>query len=185
MNIIETDRFIIREWMKEDATRLVTSRSHYSISKCLGEPNTFPYDIARATEHILFSQKENNFNFAITIDNIIVGEIGFALKNEKIGSISCWISPEYQRKGIATDAVKSFTEYAFKKYPIWFMEASILKDHIAPSRVIERAGYIQKEVDEDSDVNIYFRVNTNYIWNKSSEQLSRSHVRRKNVSQKK
>jgi len=58
MNIIKTDRFIIRNWIEADAEALVEARKDSSITKGLGEINNHPYTLAYAIEHINSSQEK-------------------------------------------------------------------------------------------------------------------------------
>lgn len=177
MNIIETDRFLIRNWIEADAERLVETRKDESISKGLDEINNHPYTLAYAIEHIRLSQKEDNRSFAITIDNKVAGEIGSVLKDKPlVASTTYWISQEYRVRGIATEALIKFTEYILENYPIYCMEVSVLKWNTASIRVLEKAGYILREDDEDSGIYKYHRLNSEYIWKKANNI---SHVRKK------
>jgi [ribosomal protein S5]-alanine N-acetyltransferase len=143
MNIIETDRFVIRNWMKEDAEGLVAARKDPSIAKGLCEPNNHPYTLNHAIEHIRLSQKENNFSFVITIDNKIAGEIGNIFKDKPlIASVNYWLSPEYRGKGIAAEALDLFTDYNFKKYPIFLIEALVFEWNKDSISVLKEAGYV-------------------------------------------
>jgi len=175
MNIIETDRFIIRNWTNEDAIGLINAKNNPSIAKGLSEMNLYPYSLEYAIEHIKLCQKENNSNFTITINNKIAGEIGSVFYYKPlIASINCWLSVIYQGKGIATDAVNIFTEYIFKKYPVYVMGAQVLEWNKKSAEVLERAGYKLEftrparnpDTDEIARVMQYSKTNFGYIFGK-------------------
>jgi len=177
MNIIKTDRFIIRNWIEADAEALVEARKDSSITKGLGEINNHPYTLAYAIEHINSSQGENNSNFVITIDNSVAGEIGSVFRNKpSIASTTYWILQEYRIRGIATEALIKFTEYIFEHHPVQYMEVNASKWNAASIRVLEKAGYILKGDIGDSNIDIYHRINSEYIWKKANNI---SHVRKK------
>ena len=87
----------------------------------------------------------NNLNRTICLDGIVVGSIARYFMDD-IAQITYWISTEYKRRGIATEALKLFLQEEQSR-PI---EARTAFDNVASARVLAKNGFI--EVGKD----VYF-----------------------------
>jgi [ribosomal protein S5]-alanine N-acetyltransferase len=83
--------------------------------------------------------------FAIIVDNQFAGWLdihniskGFDKHKAKVGYC---ISPEFRGKGLATEALKILTNYAFKKYNLTRIEAFCRTYNKSSAKVLEKAGY--------------------------------------------
>lgn len=78
------------------------------------------------------------FNDGELIGNVIAEKMDFENKKCEIGF---WIGKDYQRKGYATEAVKTFLDSLDKKFGFSRFEACHYSDNYAPSGVLKKIGF--------------------------------------------
>ena len=83
--------------------------------------------------------------FVIEIKGEYAGHIGMHSLNEKFeehkGKIGYCVNKKFRGKGIATEAVKLLTKYAFKKYKLKRIEGWCRTFNKASAGVLKNAGY--------------------------------------------
>lgn len=136
---------IIREWRRQDEDAIVLHANDKEIWRNLTDRFPFPYSKRDARDWIEFNLRSDPpMNFAIDIDGQAVGGIGVGIREDvrrKTAEIGYWIGKKYWGQGIVTEALKVFTEYAFKNYDVCRLEASVFEWNPASMRVLEKAGY--------------------------------------------
>lgn len=111
-------------------------------------PSPYSLDDAEAFIDLLIS-KLTATNFAIEINGEVAGGISLEFRADvyrKSPLIGYWLSEEYWGRGIATEAVKLLTEYAFKNFDIICILAFIFGKNKASMRLLEKAGYVEQGV---------------------------------------
>jgi len=140
--------FTIRGWKKGDEASLQRNANNPNISGFLLDRFPAPYTMEAAkfwVDHLLY--QDPLVNFAITINDEVVGGIGLELREDvyrKTALLGYWLSEDLWGKGIITEAVKLITAYAFSNLDIIRIQAGVLSKNPASMRVLEKAGY-QKE----------------------------------------
>jgi RimJ/RimL family protein N-acetyltransferase len=83
-------------------------------------------------------------HFAIATDSGVIGGIGLDLQGDvfrRSGEIGIWLGEAYWGRGIATEAVRAMTEYAFANFDLCRIFAGVFEWNPASMRVLEKAGY--------------------------------------------
>ncbi len=140
--------FVIRGWRKGDEISLQKNADNPNVSGFLMDRFPAPYTIEAAQLWVdRLIEQSPLVNFAIVIDDEVVGGIGLELREDvyrKTALLGYWLSEELWGKGIITEAVNLITAYAFANLDIIRIQAGVLSKNPASMRVLEKAGY-QKE----------------------------------------
>ncbi len=140
--------FVIRGWKKGDEASLQKNANNPNISGFLMDRFPAPYTMEDAQFWVnSLIEQDPLVNFAIAIDDKVVGGIGLELRQDvyrKTALIGYWLSEELWGNGMMTEAVKLITAYAFANLDIIRIQAGVLSKNPASMRVLEKAGY-QKE----------------------------------------
>ncbi len=140
--------FTIRGWKKGDEVSLQKHANNPKVSACLMDRFPSPYTLEAAmywVDNLL--DQDPLINFAITIDDEVIGGIGMEPRQDvyrKTAILGYWLSEELWGKGIMPEAVKLVTNYAFTQLDLIRLQASVYNKNPASMRVLEKAGY-QKE----------------------------------------
>ena len=84
-------------------------------------------------------------DFAIASDEEAVGGLSLSLQRgvrSKAAEIGYWVGEPYWGRGIATLAVRSFVEYAFERFGLLRVSASVFADNPRSVRVLEKSGFV-------------------------------------------
>jgi RimJ/RimL family protein N-acetyltransferase len=137
---------VLRPWSIGDAGQLAVIANNKKIADNLRDGFPFPYSLKDAKNWLNIILPENyppRF-FAITIDKKLVGSIGIVTKTDiyrKNFEIGYFLAEEQWGKGIATQAIKAATSYAFKDFDIVRVYAEPFSDNIGSRRALEKAGF--------------------------------------------
>ena len=142
--------FIIRGWKLGDEVSLQKHANNPKVSACLMDRFPSPYTIDAAifwVNNLL--EQDPLVNFAITIDDQVIGGIGIEPRQDvyrKTAIIGYWLSEELWGRGIMPEAVKLVTNYAFEHLDFIRLQASVYSKNPASMRVLEKAGYVKEGV---------------------------------------
>lgn len=147
---LETERLLLRRVDKNDVNEVFALRSDAETMKFVPRPLVTTQN--EALEHIALidSKIENNegINWAITFKDSpkLIGIIGhYRIKPEHYRSeIGYMILPEFQGKGIITEAVKAVVKYGFDEMNLHSIEAIIDPDNTASAIVLEKNNFIKE-----------------------------------------
>ena len=137
---------VLRPWSIGDAGQLAVIADNKKIADNLRDGFPFPYFLKDAKNWLNIILPENyppRF-FAITIDKKLVGSIGIVTKTDiyrKNFEIGYFLAEGQWGKGIATQAIKAATSYAFKDFDIVRVYAEPFSDNIGSRRALEKAGF--------------------------------------------
>ena len=135
----------LREYIKDDAERLVRLANNKNVSKYLTPFFPFPYTKKDAHWWLETGRNLNDaINRVIEYNEEFVGGIGINPQKgwkSHIAEIGYWIGEEYWGNGIATEALKQMTKLALstKKYQKLF--APVLGPNKASMQVLEKNNY--------------------------------------------
>lgn len=143
--IITTPKCVLRPWRRGDESSLVYHANNPNIWINLKDLFPHPYTRADAERWIEFASREQPMrNFAIEVNGAAVGAAGLHRKFDVYrltAEIGYWLGEEFWGRGIATEAVKALSTYAFDRFELVRLTASVFEGNIASMRVLEKAGY--------------------------------------------
>lgn len=141
---------VLREWRRGDEPSLVRHANNRNIWLNVRDAFPFPYLPSDAKSWIRLAATDAlNHVFAIDVDGFAVGAIGIR-PGEDVHRLSAeigyWLGEDYWNRGIATEAVKSVTQYAFDSLGMVRVHAEVFEWNLASMRVLEKAGYVREGV---------------------------------------
>ena len=167
-----TGRFsTIRSWRTADAPALVKHANNANIARQLRDRFPHPYtaaDARRFIESIVAVRPVTTF--AIDVDGEAVGGIGFSAGTDVerySAEIGYWLAEPFWGRGIATEALRIVSDYAFQSCNVLRLFALPFADNVRSTRVLEKAGYTREAILRSSSVKagvardqaLYARIN--------------------------
>jgi RimJ/RimL family protein N-acetyltransferase len=135
----------VRSWEWRDRESLVRHANNRKVWINLRDRFPHPYTQADARNWLdMVVGITPETNFAIVLDDEAVGGVGFTVQNDvgcRSAEIGYWLGEEFWGRGIATEALKAVTEYAFANYDLCRLYAHVFDWNPASARVLEKAGY--------------------------------------------
>ena len=135
----------LRSWRVGDEPSLVRYANNRNVSRNLKDRFPFPYTAADADAWIGHVATQTPATaFAIVVDGAAVGGIGIELGTDvhrRSAEIGYWLGEPFWGRGIATEALRALTDYAFATFDICRLEAGVFDWNPASARVLEKAGY--------------------------------------------
>jgi len=148
----------VRSWEWRDRDAIVRHANNRNVWINLRDRFPHPYTLrdARTWLDMVIGIKPVT-SFAIAVGDEAVGGIGFTLQPDvahRSAEIGYWLGEEFWGRGIATDALKAVTRYAFANFDICRIFAHVFEWNGASARVLEKAGYsfegrLRKSVTKD------------------------------------
>jgi len=158
---------IIRQWKNEDLQELVFQANNVNVWNNLR--NYFPHPYTEEHGKAWLEKVVDALpaiNMAIEADGKMAGGIGLILNGDvyiKSAEIGYWLGEQYWGKGIATEAVRQMTEYAFYYFDLVRLYAEVFETNKASMRVLEKNGYylegVRRKAVFKNDV-----LMDDYIW---------------------
>lgn len=163
-NEIITNRLHLRIVEKTDINNIHHLRTHPEVSKYIKrELNKTMQDI----EEFIELRKKTDFFYIIQTIN----------KKEFAGAIALWninreqnyselgyeLLPEFQNKGIMSEAVKAVLDFAFNAQSFEYIEAYTHKDNISSRRLLEKLMFslVEDKIDEKNIDNVIYGITKN------------------------
>src|SRR5690554_140959 len=135
----------LREWHYEDINSLVRHANRREIAGKLRDSFPHPYTHDDAEEWVtLASATLPQTDFAIEVDGVAVGGVGFELKTDifrKTAEIGYWLSTPYWGRGICTEALCALVPWGFETRGYTRIYAGVFSNNPASMRVLEKAGF--------------------------------------------
>jgi [ribosomal protein S5]-alanine N-acetyltransferase len=157
MNILETDRLILRTWSLDDAETLFRLYSNPELY-CFTGSEPFP-DVETTRrymeEYFINFQKERGFGVWAVVEKVsgkLVGSCGLDYFDDRpeLG-LGYWFDPEYWGRGYATEAARVCVAYAFDKLNAPELASMTHSQNKASQRVLEKAGFVCVEIVVEED----------------------------------
>jgi [ribosomal protein S5]-alanine N-acetyltransferase len=134
----------IRRWRLADAVSLVAHANDIDVARQLRDRFPHPYTPRDASAFLQYATNEGTDNLAIEVDGEAVGAIGYVrgMDIERFSAeIGYWLGRCYWGRGIATDALITVTEHAFREAGLLRLFALPFAENAGSIRVLEKAGY--------------------------------------------
>ena len=139
-------RLLIRDWRPDDTTSLVIHANNRNVWINVRDRFPHPYTLSDAEQRIQHATNETpRTHFAIVLDGAAIGAIGVELSADifrKSAEIGYWLGESFWGRGLATDAVRAMTDYAFLTFDLRRISAGVFEWNPASMRVLEKAGYV-------------------------------------------
>lgn len=146
MTVIRAKGFSLRPFKKGDEASLAANISNRKI-----ERNTlvipYPYTMKAARFWVRYNlalakkKEKSQLHLAIDAGGEVIGGMGLSHADGHSAEIGYWLGENYWGRGIATEAVKLLTKYAFSGLGLRRVYAYVFSFNKASARVLEKAGY--------------------------------------------
>ena len=139
--------FILRSWQKEDAPHIAAAANNPNIAKNLRNTFPYPYRLEDAEWYIndcIDKEGKNQIARAIVVNGKAAGSIGIFLQDdvfEKSAELGYWLSEEYWRRGIMSQAVRMICREAFAAFDLRRIYAEPFDSNAVSKGVLEKAGF--------------------------------------------
>lgn len=142
---INTNRLKLRPPLLKDVNDVFDFCSNPASSKYADwNPHSFK---SETRDYILWLRKKTNFkNFTWVIcleeEEKVIGTISLVEMDysEKIATVGYTLSPRYQHKGFATEALKGLLDYLFNELKVQRVQAKVIPENTPSIRLLERVG---------------------------------------------
>lgn len=148
--ILETERLILRRLTTDDAHAVFKLRSSPETMKYVPRPLAVTIDDALGHIATIDEKVNNNtgINWAITLKGNpemigIIGNFRIEFENYR-AEIGYMLLPEFNGKGIASEAIAAAVKYGFEGMKLHSIEAIIDPENFASGRVLEKNGFVKE-----------------------------------------
>jgi len=136
---------IVRPWRTSDATSLVKYANNVNVARHLRDRFPHPYTAADAHRFLdAVTVARPITTFAIEVGGEAAGGIGFSAGTDVerySAEIGYWLAEPLWGRGIAAEALRLVSDYAFTKCNVLRLFALPFADNARSTRVLEKAGY--------------------------------------------
>lgn len=139
------ERCLVRSYRDSDVASLVQHADNPKIWRNVRDRFPHPYRRAEGEAWVRVARAHvPETSFAIDVGGQAVGGIGLELQDDvyrRSAEIGYWLGEAYWGRGIATDAVRGLTEWAFGRFDLCRIYAKVFEWNPASARVLEKAGF--------------------------------------------
>jgi RimJ/RimL family protein N-acetyltransferase len=148
---IVTPRLVLRAPIRGDVpdiVKLADNRNIFEVLARLPHPYTRADGIAFVE---IFAQRPDERPFAITLNDVLLGVVGFTYEAGQLPEIGYWLGEPHWGKGYMSEAVKALLEAAFATGLYPKLKARALTSNAGSLRILEKSGF--KRTGEGVDSN--------------------------------
>lgn len=139
---------VLRPFVAADAPSIALHANDRDVWLNLRDRFPHPYSLADAEGWIAaVAARPVQTSFGIDVDGNGVGSISLMLHDDierKSAEIGYWLGRAAWGRGIASDAVRAVTQYAFEQLGMHRVFAVPFATNAASCRVLEKAGYVRE-----------------------------------------
>ena len=140
----------VRDWRRGDEPSLVKHANNRNIWINLRDRFPHPYTRKDAAHWMAYVRAgPPDTHFAIVVEGEAAGSIGFVVQpdvHRLSAEIGYWLGEAYWGRGIATEALRAVTAFAFEAHGLVRLFAGVFAWNTASMRVLEKAGYVREGV---------------------------------------
>lgn len=147
---LETPRLLLRRLNPDDVNEVLELRGNPETMKFIPRPLATTKEDAMVHINMIEDKIVNNegINWAITLKGNpkmlgIIGHYRINAENHRC-EVGYMILPEYQGKGIVSEAVDAVLEYGFNDLQMHSIEAIIDPENRASERVLQKNGFVKE-----------------------------------------
>lgn len=127
----------------EDAMR--AAANDFMVARWMTQRFPHPYTLQHAERWIeMTSSGRHAHHFAIEVDGVLVGGIGFDTYEGEGGGVASfgyWLGRAYWGRGIGTDAARTLADHALDAAGLRRLEARVFEENVASARVLLKIGF--------------------------------------------
>jgi RimJ/RimL family protein N-acetyltransferase len=135
----------IRSWRAGDAPSLAKHADNRQIWLNVRDRFPHPYTLAAAEWWVAnMPSADPETQFAIEVDGEAAGGVGLFLQEDVsrfTAEIGYWLGEAHWNRGLMTEVVRRFTDYAFASFDLNRIYANVFAWNTGSIRVLEKAGY--------------------------------------------
>ncbi len=144
--VLKTENFVIRAFEEKDLEIFTRYRSQEVVAKYQSWTSYTYQDAVELFESMDYSTFGNEGNwYQLAISSLdsdeLVGDLAVHFIDQKQLEVGFTVSPEYQAKGVATEAVSSFLRYVFGELNKHRVVATTDVKNVASYRLLEKLGF--------------------------------------------
>ncbi|KAI1117750.1 acyl-CoA N-acyltransferase [Nemania sp. NC0429] len=148
--ILQLGHSVIRPYSEDDVECLAKEANNPKIAQWMRNSFPHPYTTSDAEKWISITTTSASplRDFAICrLDNTtaVIGGIGLKTRDDihyRTMELGYWLGEDHWRRGIASEAVSAFAEWAFDHFEkLVRLEAEVFDGNAASARVLEKAGF--------------------------------------------
>ncbi|KAF9769945.1 hypothetical protein IL306_012554 [Fusarium sp. DS 682] len=145
--ILQLNSCIVRPWDNGDVESLAKVANNPMIARWLRNTFPSPYTIQDGKDWIsVASTPSQPLDFAISEPNgTVIGGIGLKPRTDiqyRTMEIGYWLGEDYWRRGIASEVVTAFSNWAFETFEhVVRLDAEVFEGNLGSCRVLEKAGF--------------------------------------------
>ena len=136
---------VLRPWQRGDEHALVKYANNRNVWINLKDHFPHPYTMEDAEAWVQSQQdRDTPTNFAIANADEAIGAIGLRLQGDvfrRSAEVGYWLGEPFWGQGIATQALRALTEYAFTTFDLVRLYATVKEWNPASARVLEKCGF--------------------------------------------
>jgi len=147
---LETERLILNEITMDDLDDFHAMRSDIRIMQFiqgrLAKTVQDSIDVINRSHHLLAEGNNISWGIRFKENNKLIGSIGFyrIQWNNLRGEIGYILHPDYQRKGIMTEAIHKITDFGFQKMKFHTIEAVLDPNNIPCEQLLIHNGFTKE-----------------------------------------
>jgi RimJ/RimL family protein N-acetyltransferase len=150
--MLNSEKIILRRLNDSDRSSLAQLANNKKIWDNLRDMMPYPYSEDNASFFINMTKEEDpQMTFAIEYNNQLCGVIGLVPLQDvykRTVEIGYWIGEPFWNKGIATEAVRLVSNYAFEELGFIRIHTGIFEYNTSSMKVLEKCGYKKDGVFE-------------------------------------
>ncbi len=136
----------IRSWRAGDESSLSRHADNRKIWLNVRDRFPHPYTVADAEAWVArVAVATPETQFAVEVDGEAAGGVGVFLQTDVerfSAELGYWLGEAHWGKGLGTEVVRRFTDYAFDAYELCRLYANVFEWNPGSCRVLEKAGYM-------------------------------------------
>jgi RimJ/RimL family protein N-acetyltransferase len=146
--ILQLSSCTVRAYNQGDIESLAKAANNPQIARWMSNAFPQPYTIPDAEKWVSIANAASPLrDFAICPPDgsVVIGGIGLKAREDihyRTMEIGYWISEDYWYRGIATEVVSAFSNWAFDNFErLVRLEAEVFEGNLASCRVLEKSGF--------------------------------------------
>jgi RimJ/RimL family protein N-acetyltransferase len=139
------ERVVLRPWTEDDIPVILAEIEDPDILRWMPIIPR-PYTPADARAFVTDELGLGPHQFAIVVEDRVVGSIGLRVNENDTGHAGYWLARSERGRGIVPDALRTLSRYGFEELGLGRMELITDPDNHASQRVAEKAGYQREGV---------------------------------------
>ena len=137
--LIETKRLILRPIYESDALDIYEYAKNENVGKYAGFK---PHESVDETKSVINDVlKVDNLAIVYKENNKVIGTLGLHEKLDKIFELGYSLSEPYWHKGLMSEAVKAYIDYAFKNMNAYEIDAGVFLNNPRSEKLLLNLGF--------------------------------------------